>query len=62
MQKTCSNCANQHSMNCPNSVMCYNLKSKPSWVQKLYTWMSFRSRLQKGKYAHFTAALIEREV
>ena len=34
MQKTCSNCVNQHTMNCPNSVMCYNLKSKPSWIQK----------------------------
>jgi hypothetical protein len=32
--RECCECANQHSMNCPNSFDCYSTKSKPYFKRK----------------------------
>lgn len=34
MDTECIYCKNQHTMNCPNSKYCYNIKNKPYFVLK----------------------------
>lgn len=34
MDKKCKDCINQHTMDCPNSSLCYDTKDKPYFEKK----------------------------
>jgi|BioPla2DNA2_1021312.scaffolds.fasta_scaffold120633_2 hypothetical protein len=45
--KECGNCAKQHTMNCPNSSLCYARDDKPYFEPKSQQYTGLKSKLTK---------------